>query len=389
MNTPSKTRNGTRALIAGVALLGLAACQPVTPTTSTPRFGGSTGTVKPAPTTSTTVVKNPTTTTTAQPTTTTTAQPTTTTQPPTTTTTQPPTTTTTQPPTTTTTQPPTTTTTVPAPTGWVHVGGDEFNGSSLDSSTWKPYHSNYGAGNQELECNTPSNVSESSGMLKIVAKKQTVSCPGASAAMNYTSGFVSTRETGTYFPRYARFEMRAKLPHAQGLWPAFWLRHRGGAGVAEVDIMEYFHSQVPGKTTQTLHLDGVSNISKKTTTFENPANTPGYHVWAVEISPDAAGVRFSFFVDNVQVHTFVDTKHAWTSSAPADGTWDVAVNLAVGGKWVGSPDGTLGLLEALNRCAIGGTAPGGCANTGIKRVNWSDPASATYAVDYVRVFTKG
>ena len=298
----------------------------------------------------------------------------------------PATTTTTAAPTTTTTAAPTTTTTkVPTPAGWKLVGGDEFNDSAVDAGKWKTYHNNYGSGNQQLECNTPNNVTEGSGSLKIVAKKQAVSCPGA-GAYSYTSGFLGSREAGKFYPRYARFEMRAKLPHAQGLWPAFWLRHRGGAGVAEVDIMEYFHSQVPGKTSQTLHLDGVSNISKKATTFENPASTPGYHVWAVEILPEGSAVRFTFYVDNVKVHTFLDTKHAWTSADPA-GTWDIALNMAIGGKWVGSPDGTLGYLEQLNRCSISGTAPSGCTATNIKRVSWGSATSTTYDIDYVRVYT--
>lgn len=349
MKKLSNTPLAARAIAAGIVMLGLAACQPVTTIPgngSAPSNGGSVTTTTAAPTTTTT----------AAPTTTTTAAPT------------------------------TTTTTKPAgPAGWKLVGGDEFNDSAVDTGKWKPYHSNYGSSNLQLECNTPSNVSEGSGSLKITAKKQATTCPSG-GAMNYTSGFLGSRETGTYYPKYARFEMRAKVPHAQGLWPAFWLRHRNGAGVAEVDIMEYFHSQVPGKTTQTLHLDGVSNISKKTTSFENPASTPGFHTWAVEITPDSAGVRFTFLVDEVKVHTFVDTKHAWADSAPANGTWDVALNLAIGGRWVGNPDGTLGYLDLLDRCSISG-APGSCTTTGIKRVNWGSTSATTFDIDYVRVYT--
>ncbi|MCU1369850.1 MAG: Beta-glucanase/Beta-glucan synthetase [Ilumatobacteraceae bacterium] len=341
MNKLSKTPLAARALAAGIVMLGLAACQPVT---TVPGNGNPT----PEPTVTATTAA-PTTTTTAAPTTTTTKAPNPT-----------------------------------APAGWKLVGGDEFNDSSLNTSKWKPYHNNYGSGNAELECNTPNNVTEDGGSLKIVAKKQAVSCPNA-GTYNYTSGFLGSREAGTYYPRYARFEMRAKLPHAQGLWPAFWLRHRNGAGVAEVDIMEYFHSQVPGKTSQTLHLDGVSNISKKASTFEAPTATPGYHTWAVDILPEGSGIRFSFYVDNVKVHTFLDTKHAW-SSADAAGTWDIALNLAVGGKWTGNPDGTLGYLDQIDRCSISG-APGNCSTTNIKRVNWGSTASTTYDIDYVRVYT--
>ena len=282
---------------------------------------------------------------------------------------------------------PTTVAPVTTPDGWTLVGGDEFDGPGLDTSKWKPYHNTYGDGNNELACLTPDNVRQGGGSLKITAERETVSCPGGTTEQ-YTSGFIGSRETGTYYPKYARFEIRAKLPHAQGLWPAFWLRHRNGASTAEVDIMEYFHSQVPGRTTQTLHLDGRYNISKKTTTFENAQTpTPGWHTWAVEILPDPNGVRFTFFLDGSATHTFVDTQHDWASSDPAS-TWDIAVNLAVGGKWVGVPDDSLGYLRDLNRCSISGTAPNGCSSTGINRVDWNDPADSTYEVDWVRVYTK-
>lgn len=275
----------------------------------------------------------------------------------------------------------------PAPTGWTLVGGDEFNGSSVDTSKWSLYNNTYGDGNNEYACLTPGNVAVSDGTLKITSRKETVTCPG-DKVRNYTSGFLGSRETGTYYPRYARFEMRARVPHNQGLWPAFWLRHRNGAGVAEVDIMEYFHSQVPGKTTTTLHLDGRHNLSKKSTNFEPSSVTPsGWHTWAVEISPVDTGVKFDFLLDGTVVHTYTDTQHNWTS-ADANGTWDIALNQAVGGNWGGDPDGVLGELPLVNRCSISGTYPGGCKTTGINRVDWNDPADSTYEIDWVRVYTR-
>jgi beta-glucanase (GH16 family) len=332
----SKTPRAARTLLAGAALVALAACQPVATLPATDSDAGS--------------GSNATDTTTTAPVTTTTAAP------------------------------------APvAPAGWTLVGGDEFDGTSLAADRWRPYHNTYGDGNKELACLTPANVAQGGGTLKITAKKETVTCPGGSTR-NYTSGFLGSRETGTYYPKFARFEVRAKVPHAQGLWPAFWLRHRNGASVAEVDIMEYFHSQVPGRSTQTLHLDGRTNISKRTTTFEAASTTtPGWHTWAVDILPDPNGVRFTFYLNGNQTHTFVDTQAHWATSAPDSGTWDIALNMAVGGKWVGGPDDTLGYLRDLDRCSISGTAPGGCTTTGIRRVDWS---KSTFEVDYVRVFTK-
>ncbi|CAN5594818.1 hypothetical protein BH10ACT1_BH10ACT1_41920 [soil metagenome] len=267
------------------------------------------------------------------------------------------------------------------------MGGDEFDGTSVDTSKWKLYNNTYGDGNHELACLTPGNVAESGGALRIVAKKQQVTCPGGSVRQ-YTSGFLGSREVGQYFPRYARFEMRAKLPHAQGLWPAFWLRHRNGAGVAEVDVMEYFHSAAPGKGYATLHLDGRKNLSKGRVAFEPASGPSGWHTWAVEISPVPTGVRFDFSMDGTVFHSYVDTQHDWTSSADAASTWDIAINQAVGGDWIGGPDAALGYLPAVGRCSIGGTAPSGCITTGINRVDWTDPADATYSVDYVRVYSR-
>jgi beta-glucanase (GH16 family) len=269
--------------------------------------------------------------------------------------------------------------TSPAPSGAL-LWSDEFSATTLNTSVWKPYYNTYGDGNNELQCETPNNVAVSGGTLKITARRENIACPGGDVR-NFTAGFLGTRETGHYFPRYGRFEMRARLPHGQGLWPAFWLRHRDGAGTAEVDIMEYFHSHVPGQTTGTLHLDGRANLSKKNRAFETPTTNPGWHTWAVDIAPDPTGVKFTFELDGVDYHSYVDTQHHWTS-ADANATWDIAVNMSVGGNWVGHPDDALGYLALLGRCAQGGTPPSGCQSDGILRAQFP----STYEVDYVRVY---
>jgi beta-glucanase (GH16 family) len=298
----------------------------------------------------------------------------------------PSTTTTTVAPTTTTVAPTTTTTAPPAsspgtPAGMSLVWSDEFNGTRVNTNVWKPYHNTYGDGNKELQCLTPDNLAVSNGTLKITARRQTVTCPNGSVRQ-FTSGFMGTRETGTYFPRYGRFEIRAKVPHGQGMWPGFWLRHRNGAGIAEVDIMEYFHAQAPGKTTQTLHLDGRLNLSKKTSSIEAPTTQPTWQTWAVDIKRVSTGVQFTFFTNGQAVHTYVDTQHKWAELHPGQNLWDIAVNMSVGGNWVGHPDDALGHLRDLNRCAQGGTAPNNCTTTGIRRITFP----TTYEVDYVRVF---
>jgi beta-glucanase (GH16 family) len=261
---------------------------------------------------------------------------------------------------------------------------DDFNGEALDTKVWSPYHSTYGEGNKELECLTPENITVKGGSLLITSKRQQATCPG-NKQRNYTSGFMGSRETGHFFPREAYYEVRGKLPHAQGIWPAFWLRHHNGAGVAEIDIMEYFHSQIPGKTSQTLHLDHRLNLSKKVTPFEPTTDNPGWHTWGVSVEPGQGGWTITFYTDRKAVHTYTDTQANWARTGSTTEMFDIAVNTAVGGNWVGPPDGPLGELPDVGQCSEGGTYPGGCRTTGIRR--WS--GSEVYEVDYVRVWTRG
>ncbi len=266
---------------------------------------------------------------------------------------------------------------LPAPSGRV-VFDDDFDGP-LDTSVWRPYHSTYGDGNHELQCHTPANVVTFAGTLAFTARRERVTCPNGSTR-DFSSGFVGTRETGHWFPLYGRYEVRARVPHGQGLWPAFWLRHRNGAGVAEVDVMEYFHATSPGSTTATLHLDGRKNLSKANAFIEQPTSDGGWHTWAVDISPDPSGVRFTFALDGRDYHSYVDTQHRWADGVDPNATWDIALNLSVGGDYVGHPDGELGVL-GTGRCGRPwGSAPP-CRTTDVRRAD----LPAIYAIDEVRV----
>jgi beta-glucanase (GH16 family) len=235
-----------------------------------------------------------------------------------------------------------------------------------------------------MACLTPDNLIVSGGTLKIAAKKETVKCPSG-AVRNYTSGFIGSRETGNYYPLEGRYEIRAKVPHAQGMWPAFWLRHRYGASTAEVDVMEYFHSAAPGRTSQTLHLAGQQNIAKTNDAFEAPTVSPGWHTWAVDIRKvEGNAIRFIFYTDGVETMRYVDySAWKWNTADPNE-SWDMAVNMAVGGNWAGEPDGELGLLPNLNRCSTWGKFPPNCPTANIRRVDWNDPRTSTFEVDWVK-----
>lgn len=265
---------------------------------------------------------------------------------------------------------------------------DDFDGTGLDTSRWKPYYNTYGDGNNEEACLTPNNIEVGSGTLKIIAKKEHITCPGQPQD-DFSSGFMGSREAGHYYPAFAKYEIRAKVPHGQGLWPAFWLRHVNGSSTVEIDIMEYFHSQVPGKVTQSLHIPNEEkyNLSKKITAFETPVTgTGGWHTYAVDIVPldDGTKARIDYYIDNNLTHTYTPSKFGWLNDFNQNAMFDVAINMAVGGNWVGHPDDELGWSRYLNQCI--NEYPYGPSPCPVDKGVLRAKLPGVYEVDYVKVF---
>ena len=142
----------------------------------------------------------------------------------------------------------------PATAQYQLVWADEFNGSSLDLTKWQPEIGTgcpnlCGWGNNELQYYRAENATVGGGQLTITARQQ--SFGGAS----YTSARLRTKNQGDW--TYGRFEMRAKLPVGQGIWPAFWMLPTDNvygtwAASGEIDIMEYV-GQDPDRVLGTLH----------------------------------------------------------------------------------------------------------------------------------------
>lgn len=236
---------------------------------------------------------------------------------------------------------------------------------------------------------------------------------------SYTAGMLDSKSVGVYYPRYGRFEWRVKLPHGQGLWPAMWMTARiGGANEAEYDIVEYFHSQVPGRNSSTIHgtaNDTTLHKNKYTnngnpangvggrTFFEAPTYTPAFHVWGCEILPvtDATGntladphqpstyVRLVVDLDGVQAWRVVDTTalHYTTNGGTEDSFWNVYLQgCQIDGTSVGHPEDTLGYSHETGLCLISGTPPNCAITSGgytVQRAQFGDPSS-TVEIDYFR-----
>jgi beta-glucanase (GH16 family) len=238
---------------------------------------------------------------------------------------------------------------------------DEFNGAAgtaPDSGRWGYDIGGGGWGNGEREYYTNSTANaamDGQGHLTITARQDNASQYQCwSGPCTYTSARLLTANKFTQ--KYGHFEVRAKLPPGQGLWPAFWMQGDGGAAWpnnGEIDVMETVGSDL-GRNHGSLHGPGYSGGNPLTGAYALPGGaqlSSDYHTYAVDWGPN--GVVWSLDGMAVENHTRSDAGgNQWVFDHP----FFMIMNLAVGGSWPGDP-------------------------------NASTPFPATLSVDYVRVYS--
>ena len=235
------------------------------------------------------------------------------------------------------------------------VWEDNFDGNTLDLTKWTPMIGTgcpnvCGWGNNELQYYRAENATVANGMLTITARRENF------GGQQYTSARLRTLNKGDW--KYGRFEMRAKLPAGQGMWPAFWLlpsdfAYGGWAASGEIDVMENVGFE-PNRVHGTIHYGAPwpgNTYSGGSRTLPSGTFYDSFHDFAVEWDE----LEFRWYLDGQLYHV----ESSWWSSggtypAPFDQRFHILVNLAVGGDWPGSP-------------------------------NDSTPFPARYEIDYVRV----
>lgn len=225
------------------------------------------------------------------------------------------------------------------PNSWMLVWADEFDqpdGNAPDPTKWNHQQGGSGWGNGELQhySDTTENAYIQDGMLVIQTNEEYM------LGRDYTSARLTTQFKGDW--TYGRFEIRAKLPNTQGIWPAFWLLpSRGvyGSGTAggEIDIMEMIGSE-PSRSYGTLHFGNPPERASNSYDLPNEEDySEDFHIFALEWEPK----EIRWYVDDKLFHSatewFTSTKNA-SYPAPFDQNFYLIMNVAVGGTWPGSPD---------------------------------------------------
>ncbi|MBM1175571.1 glycoside hydrolase family 16 protein [Microvirga arabica] len=97
--------------------------------------------------------------------------------------------------------------------------------------------------------------------------------------------------------QYGYFEMRAKLPPGDGVWPAFWLIGIDRSShTAEIDVIEH-HGHAQGRYTSTVHVWDRSDRKKSRSVYQRNPVPPGslydrFNTYGVSIDP--TWIRFFF-----------------------------------------------------------------------------------------------
>lgn len=227
---------------------------------------------------------------------------------------------------------------------WKLVWEDNFNGSALNEKKWTVLIRETSKHN-ELQYYIPEEVFVGDGFLKIRSSKRNY------GSKEYTSGRLST--DGKYAPVYGRFEIRAKLPSGQGIWPAFWLYPQNrdwqmeyimAEAVAngkeslipeerpwytEIDIMEFLGHE-PNVLYGTLHhysFDG-RKLTSSGTWRGTDDYSKDFHTYVLEWEPS----ELRWYIDGHLLHST-------TTGVPHTPHY-LIINTAVGGAWPGNPDST-------------------------------------------------
>lgn len=213
------------------------------------------------------------------------------------------------------------------------VWADEFSGNVIDGSIWVHELGNgcpslCGWGNNELQYYRAQNTTVANGVATIEARGE------AFGNNNYTSSRLKTQ--GKYSFKYGRVDIRAKMPHGKGLWPALWLLGNNINEVSwpdcgEIDIMEMIGDK-ESITYGTAHWDFENTYASSGGNYNNGEDLDQeFHVYSIDWDPQ----RIIWFLDDKEYYTLSITDPEMSEFHQP---FFFILNVAVGGNWPGQPD---------------------------------------------------
>lgn len=229
------------------------------------------------------------------------------------------------------------------------VWSEEFNGSKLNTTYWTP-EINFVRNVEAVQIYTdrPKNLTLRGGHLILTAyneyfestnwKPESKHWWESRKSANYTSGSINSK--GKLQFRYGRVEIRAKIEHGRGVWPALWLigdNPGGWPSCGEIDILE-FVSQNPKTIHATLHYTMNGKYTHPTNPYHAKKDIAGdWHLYGMNWTPDKLELTFDnqvIFTQHLDRTTQQDGKNPFR-----DGLYHFIINLALDG-WAEAPVAT-------------------------------------------------
>lgn len=247
------------------------------------------------------------------------------------------------------------------------VWSDEFDRPGpVDPSHWQ-FEKGF-VRNREAQWYQQENAYCKDGLLIMEARKERKANPDyekgsnhwsrSRAYIEYTSSSINTR--GKHSWLYGRFEMRARIPVGDGLWPAFWTLGVEGEWPSngEIDIMEYYRGMLLANVACGTDKRWEAKWFTQTRPIESlgPDWAQKFHVWRMDWDEQ----EISLYVDDLLLNRVPLSKlnnRDKTGINPFRQPHYILLNLALGGMNGGAIDDSL--------------------------------LPARYEIDYVRVYQKG
>ena len=260
---------------------------------------------------------------------------------------------------------------------WILKFNDEFDGDSLNRTSWINYFPYSANGDDQCEfCRThgdggqiftDTNLEVSNGTLKLIARKQNATW--YSATREYTSGVIYLRNELRF--HYGRFESRCKILGGKGLYTAFWLFGGDNMGTAmEIDIFE-FSGRIAGHHHVALwDYAGTELTGGQDYTYASSDFSKDFHIYSVEWDP----FFIIFKVDENEVYkisrfyTLSGTKVDWCCVEP--GVYGVLNEY---------PNGDNTMVSIISGLSI---------ETGEDAPDENTIFPAEFEVDYIRVYQR-
>ena len=227
-------------------------------------------------------------------------------------------------------------------THWKLIWADEFENETIDTNNWTLQVVKAGRFNEEWQRYTKSNknayIENNCLVIKAIHESD------KHGLDQYTSARIHTGNKQTW--KYGKIAARIKLPHGQGIWPAFWMLganidENGGdtpwPQCGEIDILELYGSKDDGLIESNVHYadSSGSHAMMGATSFKLDKGifADEFHIFELEWNEH----QLTWFVDGKQ---YAKMNISSDELSEFHKEFFILLNMAVGGTYAGRPNDT-------------------------------------------------